>query len=272
MMRAVILHPRAVKRLRGMTSSRRTRRGDAAPNTRLAHWTHAILKKTHIYIAVILIPLVIPIAACTTPTTPVPKPVPIPPPPTKIEHIRNTRINRLTEDVAAAGFVRGAPIHIEIFKEERILELWMKTPNRDTYALYKTYPICKYSGALGPKLREGDRQAPEGFYTITPTRMNSRSKYHLSMNIGFPNAWDRAQGRTGSYLMIHGACESAGCYAMGNAAIEDIYLLTESSFKNGATYAAVDIYPFRMTADNLYRHRHSPWIGFWQMLARGAYE
>jgi murein L,D-transpeptidase YafK len=103
----------------------------------------------------------------------------------------------------------GAPIYIRIFKEERELELWVQTPS-DTYALFKTYPICNHSGGLGPKLKEGDRQSPEGFYTVTKSALNPNSSYHLSFNLGFPNRFDRSHNRTGSVLMVHATASPLG--------------------------------------------------------------
>ena len=79
---------------------------------------------------------------------------------------------------------------------------------------FATYPICLWSGRLGPKLREGDRQAPEGFYTVSAEQLNPNSRWHRSFSLGFPNAFDQAHGRTGSFIMVHGGCPSIGCYAM----------------------------------------------------------
>ena len=89
--------------------------------------------------------------------------------------------------------------------------------------IFKTYPICSYSGGLGPKIQQGDRQAPEGFYLVSLEQLNPRSKYYLAFNVGFPNAYDRAYGRTGSNIMVHGDCTSSGCYAMTDAVMEEIY-------------------------------------------------
>ena len=112
--------------------------------------------------------------------------------------------------------------------------MWKK--NRDgQYELLKTYPICRWSGDLGPKKKEGDRQAPEGFYTITPGQMNPASNYYLAFNTGFPNAYDRAWGYTGSELMVHGDCSSRGCYAMTDEQIQEIYALARESFFGGQT-------------------------------------
>jgi murein L,D-transpeptidase YafK len=117
-----------------------------------------------------------------------------------------------------------AAILIRIFKEESELEVW-KEDKTGRFAILRTYPICRWSGDLGPKIKAGDRQAPEGFYTISPGLMNPNSNYYLAINTGFPNAYDRANDRTGSFLMIHGDCASAGCYAMTDEQIAEIYAL-----------------------------------------------
>lgn len=164
-------------------------------------------------------------------------------------------------------FQPGAPLFMRIFKQENILEVWMQRGDR--YALYKKYPICFYSGGLGPKLRSGDKQSPEGFYRVYPRSMNPNSQYHLSFNLGYPNEYDRAHGRTGSLLMVHGDCVSSGCYAMTDRQIEEIYRLAEAAFKNGQPHFQVHIFPFRLTADNLQAHQQSPWYTFWANLKEG---
>lgn len=161
------------------------------------------------------------------------------------------------------------PILVRVFKEESELEVWKK--RRDgRYAHFRTYDICAWSGELGPKHKEGDRQAPEGFYTVTPAQMNPNSSYHLSFNIGFPNTFDRAHGRTGSHLMVHGACSSAGCYAMTDEVVEEIYALAREAFRGGQREFQVQAYPFRMTPDNMARHADNPNMPFWQNLKEGS--
>ena len=122
---------------------------------------------------------------------------------------------------------KRSPILIRIFKEESELEVW-KQDTTGRFELLKVYPICRWSGDLGPKITEGDRQAPEGFYTITPGLMNPNSNYYLAINTGFPNAYDRANDRHGGFLMIHGDCSSRGCYAMTDEQIGEIYSLARS--------------------------------------------
>ncbi len=158
-----------------------------------------------------------------------------------------------------------SPIFIRLYKESSEFEVWKQKRNGD-YALLKTYPICKWSGALGPKVKEGDRQAPEGVYTVTPAQMNPASHYYLSFNIGYPNAYDRSLGRTGSNLMVHGACSSAGCYSMTDQDAGEIFALARDSFRGGQTSFQIQALPFRMTADNLARHHDDPNMPFWRTL------
>ncbi|MGV6802445.1 MAG: L,D-transpeptidase family protein [bacterium] len=137
------------------------------------------------------------------------------------------------------------------------------------FDLLRVYPICAYSGTLGPKQKEGDRQAPEGFYTVTLSALNPHSRYHLSFNLGYPNQYDRAHGRTGSYLMVHGNCVSIGCYAMTDEGIEEIYKLVEASLNSGSKQVSIHIFPFHMTPENLNKHSTSVWLDFWQNLQEG---
>jgi murein L,D-transpeptidase YafK len=160
-----------------------------------------------------------------------------------------------------------SPIVVRVFKEEAELEVW-KQDTAGRFQILKTYPICRWSGDLGPKLYEGDRQAPEGFYTITPELMNPNSNFHLSINFGFPNSFDKANRRNGSFLMIHGDCLSAGCYAMTDEQISEIYSLARDSLSGRPSFQ-IQAYPFRLTPANLARHRNSPNLAFWKMLKVG---
>lgn len=171
-------------------------------------------------------------------------------------------------EIAAKNMDKESPILARIFKEEAEMEIWKQTRDGQ-YALLKTYPICRWSGDLGPKKKEGDRQAPEGFYTITPGQMNPASNYYLAFNTGFPNTYDRAHGYTGSELMVHGDCSSRGCYAMTDAQIQEIYALARESFFGGQKAFQLQAMPFRMTALNMAKHRNSPHFAFWKMLKEG---
>jgi murein L,D-transpeptidase YafK len=174
----------------------------------------------------------------------------------------------LAAEIDKRNMPRESPILVRIFKEESELEVW-KQDAEGKFALLKTYPICRWSGELGPKIKEGDRQAPEGFYTITPGQMNPNSNYYLAFNLGFPNAYDKANDRTGAFLMVHGDCSSAGCYAMTDEQIQEIYALGRDSFLGGQKSFQVQAYPFRMTALNMARHRNSPNMAFWRMIKEG---
>ena len=174
----------------------------------------------------------------------------------------------MARDLEKKNMPKESPILVRLFKEESELEIW-KQDATGRFALLKTYPICRWSGELGPKIREGDRQAPEGFYTISPGQMNPNSSYYLAINLGFPNEFDRAWGRTGDFIMIHGICSSRGCYAMTDEQIGEIYALARESFFGGQQTFQVQAYPFRMTPLNMARHRTNPNMAFWKMLKEG---
>jgi len=176
--------------------------------------------------------------------------------------------DKMVATLAEKNMDKESPILVRLFKEESEFEVWKK--NRDgEFALLKTYPICRWSGDLGPKKREGDRQAPEGFYTISPGQMNPQSNYYLAFNTGYPNAYDRAWGYTGSELMVHGDCSSRGCYAMTDEQIQEIYALARESFFGGQKDFQLQAFPFRMTALNMAKHRNNPNFAFWKMIKEG---
>jgi murein L,D-transpeptidase YafK len=168
----------------------------------------------------------------------------------------------------AMGSSPGEAMVIRIFKQEKVLEVWKRTSSGQ-FKQFKTYEICAYSGNLGPKIKEGDRQSPEGFYTITPGLMNPRSSYYLAFNTGFPNKFDRAHGRTGSDLMVHGDCSSRGCYAMTDDGIAEIYSLARETFKGGNSSFQLQIFPFKMTPANLAKQASSEHLGFWKDIKEG---
>jgi murein L,D-transpeptidase YafK len=175
---------------------------------------------------------------------------------------------KLVADMAAKDMDLQSPMLVRLFKQEAELEVW-KQDRSGRFALLKTYPICRWSGDLGPKVREGDRQAPEGFYSISPGQMNPQSAYYLSFNTGYPNAFDKALGRSGSQLMVHGDCSSRGCYAMTDEQIAEIYSLGRESFFGGQRAFQLQAYPFKMTPLNMARHRNNPNMPFWKMIKEG---
>ncbi len=187
----------------------------------------------------------------------------------RLEEVRRNTSSKLENDLAQQGLAFGARPLLRVFKEEAQLEAWLYDEEIDRYRLFRTYPICQYSGSLGPKMAEGDLQSPEGFYSLTAGQMNPWSKYHLSMNLGYPNALEQAYGLSGSALMIHGDCQSIGCYAMGDPAIEEIYLLVEAALFEGRNTVPVHVFPFRMNAQNMQRYTGSQWEPFWKNLKEG---
>jgi murein L,D-transpeptidase YafK len=175
------------------------------------------------------------------------------------------------QSIAAKGSTKNAPVLIRAFKKEAEMEIW-KQRSDGRYTFLKTFPMCRWSGQLGPKVREGDRQVPEGFYTITPGSMNPNSAYYLSFNVGYPNAYDRALGHTGGSIMVHGICSSAGCFSMTDQQVEEIYAIMREAFAGGQHAVQMQSFPFRMTAENMAKHRLDPNIGFWRELKKGADE
>jgi len=172
-------------------------------------------------------------------------------------------------EMAKIDTAPSSPVLIRAYKKEAELEIWKMKSDR-TYALLKTYPMCRWSGQLGPKKREGDMQVPEGFYAIEPGQMNPNSHYYLSFNIGYPNAYDRAYGRTGGNVMVHGVCSSAGCFSMTDEQINDIYAIARDAFRGGQREIQLQSYPFRMTAENLAKYRLDPNIDFWMEIKNGS--
>ncbi|HUU65933.1 MAG TPA: murein L,D-transpeptidase family protein [Methyloceanibacter sp.] len=174
---------------------------------------------------------------------------------------------RLDARLAAAGIAPGVPVYIRVFKLESELELWVEKDGR--FELFATYPMCMWSGRLGPKLKEGDRQAPEGFYTVAKEQLSPNSRMHLSFNLGFPNVYDRGKGRTGSFLMVHGGCASIGCYAVTDAVVDEIWGLVTAALDQGQARIPVHAFPFRMTERNLRLRKGDKWSGFWADLKQG---
>lgn len=174
---------------------------------------------------------------------------------------------RLDERLAAKGVKLGVPIYLRIFKLDSELELWVEKDGR--FVRFATYPICRWSGRLGPKLREGDKQAPEGFYTVAADQLNPNSRMYRSFSLGFPNAFDLAHGRTGSFLMVHGGCASVGCYAVTDPVIGELWSFVTAALDNGEQRIPVHVFPFRMTDRNLWVRKRAKWEDFWADLKKG---
>ncbi|MDB5540026.1 MAG: hypothetical protein JWQ89_1753 [Devosia sp.] len=188
-----------------------------------------------------------------------------------VRDIVTERVYDRTQFVAelkAAGFALGDAAHVRIFKREHKLELWMKGAGQ-RYALFRTYDICRFSGGLGPKLKEGDKQSPEGFYRVSAKQLNPNSRHHLSFNLGFPNAFDSQLGRTGSALMVHGGCSSVGCYAITDQSVDEVYAVVEAALEGGQDAVDVHVFPFRLTAMALAAEGSNTWAPFWRNLKAG---
>lgn len=176
-------------------------------------------------------------------------------------------LSRFSARLDQAGVKPGVPVYLRIYKLESEIEVWVQKNGR--FERFATYPICMWSGRLGPKLKEGDRQAPEGFYTVDKDALNPNSRMHLSFNLGFPNVYDRAHGRTGSFLMVHGGCASIGCYAVTDGVVDELWAFVTGALDNGQARIPVHAFPFRMTERNLRLRSGDKWSGFWADLKTG---
>lgn len=186
-----------------------------------------------------------------------------------LENRGNAPIPRgLLAEMHENGMDERSPVLVRIFKKESELELW-KRDETGRYALLKTYPMCRWSGQLGPKTAEGDRQAPEGFYQVTYGRLNPASQYYLSFDLGYPNALEQAKGYTGSALMVHGACSSSGCFAISDESVAEVYAVVREALRAGQPSVQVQSFPFRMTPEKLAAHRNNPNFDFWMDLKSG---
>ena len=177
-------------------------------------------------------------------------------------------LTRLEDMLSSRSMELGAPMFIRIFKRPNELEVWLRQRS-GRFELFKTYIICRYSGNLGPKVKLGDKQAPEGFYTVRFDQMNPWSSNHLSFNLGYPNAYDKTHNRSGSALMVHGGCSSIGCFAMTDYYMDEIYTLADAALARGQAEIQVHVFPFRLTESNLAPYRSSRWHEFWLNLKQG---
>ena len=188
----------------------------------------------------------------------------------RIAEVRDRVTPGLAAGLTANGLQLGNPAFIRIFKESSELELWLQPDADSAFQRFKAWRIANWSGTLGPKLAEGDGQAPEGFYSTDRSLLNPKSRFHLSFNIGYPNTFDRAHDRTGSFIMVHGSNVSIGCFAMTDPVIEEIYLIVEAALQNGQPKVPIHAFPFRMTAERMEKAAESkfekPWLDFWNDL------
>jgi murein L,D-transpeptidase YafK len=176
--------------------------------------------------------------------------------------------DKLRADLGAAGFALGDPVHVRILKREKRLEVYLRGA-AGRFERFRSYDICRFSGELGPKLREGDRQAPEGFYRVSRKQLNPSSRHHLAFNLGFPNAYDRQLGRTGSALMVHGGCSSIGCFAITDESVDEVYAMVEAALERGQGAVDVHVFPFALTGTALAAQGGHTWLDFWRNLKDG---
>ena len=180
---------------------------------------------------------------------------------------RNKIWPQMVKELQQKKIVPGSPIFIRLFKSEHVLEIWVKCDQQ--YKLFKTYPICFFSGGLGTKMRVNDGKSPEGFYTIEPKQLNPVSSYHLAINVGYPNLLEKSKGYTGTDIMIHGDCVSIGCYAMTDPQIDEIYTMAYKSFEAGQKSIPLHIFPFRMQTNYLRVMNASDYYTLWRNLKVG---
>ncbi len=166
--------------------------------------------------------------------------------------------------LAQRGLKSGSPVLLRVFKAESELELWMLRGDR--FELFSVYPICSWSGSLGPKLSEGDKQSPEGVYTVGRRQLHMIGRHPRSLNLGYPNPLDRKLNRTGSYILIHGGCGTVGCFAMTNPVMEEVFHLVRSALWNGQEAVHVHVFPFRMSEERLAAYSMHEWYDFWRNL------
>jgi len=178
-------------------------------------------------------------------------------------------LDRLDQRITEKGVAQDAPLFIRVFKAESEMEVWTGDESGN-YTLFATYPICYWSGTLGPKQKEGDKQAPEGFYTITMEQsIHKGTRWPKSLNVGYPNAFDKVNLRSGSYILIHGGCASIGCFAMTNKVSQEVYKLATDALDAGQPHIPIHVFPFRMTEANLAKYDAPQWRSFWANLKEG---
>lgn len=187
----------------------------------------------------------------------------------KPQPLTQVELQKLDERLEANGLKKGDAVFVRIFKKEGVFELWMKPQGQKEYILFRSYPICYFSGDLGSKKMRGDRQAPEGFYAVGQRHLHPGTNYHLAFNLGYPNAYDQAMGYTGDFIMVHGGCASAGCYAITDVQVEEVYTLVEAALNNGQPFFRVHVFPFHLTPQNLSLYENNEWLDFWKMLKPG---
>jgi murein L,D-transpeptidase YafK len=158
------------------------------------------------------------------------------------------------------------------YKDLDKLDLFAKSTSQENYKLIQHYEICARSGKLGPKKAEGDKQVPEGFYSINC--FNPKSKFYLSLGLDYPNAYDLAHHYTGSDIFIHGKCETVGCLPMTDDLMKEIYLYALWAKDAGQQQIPVYIFPFEMTEENILTYKSQvdeETYAFWQNIQKGYF-
>jgi murein L,D-transpeptidase YafK len=171
---------------------------------------------------------------------------------------------RLKTDFEKAGVsYPPSAVTLVVLKQEKQVELYAEGKGADSYRYIRTYPIYAASGRLGPKLRQGDWQVPEGVYDVES--LNPNSHYHLALHVDYPNAFDRekaqADGRVdlGGDIMIHGSNVSIGCVAMGDSAAEDFFVLAAQA-GTANVHLLFCPFDFRVVRAKLDASQFPPWI------------
>lgn len=195
----------------------------------------------------------------------------IPPSTARSEAIVEATLSHLSAEMEAMGLKAGDPVFLRAFKEEGELEVWMKPAVEPHFVLFKVHRLAGSSGNPGPKLREGDGQAPEGFYGATASSMRPETRHYLGIDIGYPNEYDRQRGRTGSDLLIHAGAVGGGAYAISPEAMNEVYALVDAAFRGGQRDLGIHLFPFRMTDARMDRvwAKPSRWTGEWVNLKEG---
>ncbi|NMM47688.1 L,D-transpeptidase family protein [Marinigracilibium pacificum] len=166
-------------------------------------------------------------------------------------------------------------IYLRAFKKEKQIELWAKNNSDTKFTLIKTYEVCRTSGVIGPKRKQGDLQIPEGYYHIN--RFNPVSNYHLSLGINYPNKSDKILGeksKLGGDIFIHGDCVTIGCLPITDNQIKELYIICIEAKNNGQTTIPVTIFPSKLTPEEYKTltdefRTDSDKIGLWTDLKKG---
>ena len=166
-------------------------------------------------------------------------------------------------------------LFIRVFKQEKVLEVWTFAASDSNFKKVRDYAICRTSGNLGPKRREGDLQIPEGFYHID--RFNPKSSFYLSLGINYPNRSDQILGKKGDLggdIFLHGGCVTVGCIPITDDYIKEVYWLAAQATSNGQAKIPVHIFPTKLDIDKIKQLKkkyatQETLIKFWENLQTG---